>query len=119
MVRPPAHGAALRAEVSRAAVRRAGRTARDRVAAATRSADPDRMREEAANLTAAHEITDSARQACRIELAAGLLNERAYADAMHLLELAEPEPEDPLHRTWLHETVMAYRKVSEGTADAA
>ena len=52
-------------------------------------------------------------------MAAGLLNERAYADAMHLLELAEPEPEDPLHRTWLHKTVMAYRKVAESTDDAA
>ena len=99
--------------------RRAGKTVRDRVAAATRSADADKMREEAMNLTAAQDITDSTRRACRIELAAALLNEGAYADAMHLLELAKPEPEDPLHRTWLHKTVMAYRKVGESTDDAA
>ena len=52
-------------------------------------------------------------------MAAALLNEGAYADAMHLLELAKPEPEHPLHRTWLHITVMAYRKVGESTDDAA
>ncbi len=99
--------------------RRAGKTVRDGVAAATRSADPDRMREEAANVAAAQGITDDARRACRIELAAALLNERAYVDAMELLELAKPEPADPLHRTWLLKTVMAYRKAAESTDDAA
>jgi hypothetical protein len=99
--------------------RRAGKTVRDRVAAATRSADPDRMREEAANVTAAQEISEPARRACRIELAAALLNECAYFDAMQLLELARPDPSDPLHRTWLHKTVMAYRKVAETSDDPA
>lgn len=99
--------------------RRAGKTVRDRVSAATRSADPDRMREEAANVAAAQEISDDARRACRIELAAALLNECAYVDAMRLLELAKPEPADPLHRTWLLKTVMACRKVAESTDDAA
>ena len=99
--------------------RRAGKTVRERVAAATRSADPDKMREEADNLDKDREITDSARRACRIELAAGLLTEGAYTDAKELLEKAKPEPGDPLHRTWLHKTVMAYRKVGERTDDAA
>lgn len=99
--------------------RRAGKTVRDRVSAATRSADPDRLREEAANVAAAQGILEDARRACRIELAAALLNECAYVDAMQLLELAKPEPEDPLHRTWLLKTVMAYRKVAESTDDAA
>jgi hypothetical protein len=98
--------------------RRVGKTVRDAVAAATRSADPDRLREEAANVATAQGISDHARLACRIELAAALMNERAYDDAMQLLELAEPEREDPLHRTWLLKTVMAYRSVAENTDDA-
>ena len=77
------------------------------------------MREEADNLDKDREITDSARRACRIELAAGLLTEGAYTHAKELLEKAKPEPGDPLHRTWLHKTVMAYRKVAERTEDAA
>jgi len=99
--------------------RRAGKTARERVAAATRSADPIKMREEAGNLDKDREITDAARDACRIELAASLLTEGAYTDAKELLEKAKPEPGNPLHRTWLHKTVMAYRKVGERTKDAA
>jgi hypothetical protein len=98
---------------------RAGRTVRERVATATRSADPAKMREEAVNLDKNHEITDSARRACRIELATGLLADGAYADAKELLEEAKPEPGDPLHRTWLHKTVLAYRRVAESSANAA
>jgi hypothetical protein len=41
------------------------------------------------------------------------MDEEAYADARSLLELAKPTPEDPLHRTWLHHTVMAYRRLGE------
>jgi len=99
--------------------RRAGKTVRERVAAAMRSADPVKMREEADNLDKDREITDSARRACRIELGAGLLTEGAYTHAKELLEKAKPEPGDPLHRTWLHKAVMAYRKVAERTDDAA
>jgi hypothetical protein len=105
--------------------RRAGKTVRDAVAAATRSADPDKMRAEAANVAAATDIKPVARRACQIELAAGLLNEGAYDDARKLLELAKPGPddpppdEDPLQRTWLHKTVMAYRRLGEQTADEA
>jgi hypothetical protein len=104
--------------------RRTGKTVRDRVAAATRSADPDKMRAEAANVAVAQDITDSARRACRVELASGLLNEGQYDDARRLLDLARPGPddpppeEDPLHRTWLHKTVMAYRRLGEETEDA-
>ena len=61
----------------------------------------------------------STRRACRIELGAGLLTEGAYTHAKELLEKAKPEPGDPLHRTWLHKAVMAYRKVAERTDDAA
>jgi hypothetical protein len=100
-------------------VRLTQKTIRDQVALAAQSADPDRMRQEATNLAEEQGITESARRACRIELAAGLLNERAYTDAMHLLEMAKPEPSDPLHRTWLHKMVMAYRKVGENTDDPA
>jgi hypothetical protein len=92
---------------------------RDQVAAATQSGNPDKMREEIADLAQAQGITDSARRACRIELAAGLMNEGAYDDAMDLLELAKPEPKDSLHRTWLHKMVMAYRKVAESSNDPA
>lgn len=92
---------------------------RDQVAAAVQSGDPAKMADEATDLTEAQGITENARRACRIELAAGLLNERAYVDAMHLLEAAKPPPDDPLHRTWLLKSVMAYRKVGENTDDAA
>jgi hypothetical protein len=105
--------------------RRAGKNVRDAVAAATRSADPDKMRAEALNVATAPDVSNVARRACRIELAAGLLNEGAYDDARNLLELAKPGPddpppdEDPLHRTWLHKTVMAYRRLGEQTTDEA
>jgi hypothetical protein len=80
---------------------------------------------EAINVTAAQDIKEPARRACRIELAAGLLDEGAYAEARDLLKLAQagpadPPPEkDPLHRTWLHKTVMAYRRLGEETENAA
>lgn len=92
---------------------------RDDVAAAAQSGDPDKMRKEAANLAESDEITDAARRACRIELAAALLNEGANSDAMQLLELAKPEPDDRLHRAWLHKMVMAYRRVAEKSDDPA
>ncbi|MCT7658044.1 tetratricopeptide repeat-containing protein [Mycobacterium deserti] len=92
---------------------------RERVATATQSADEAKMLRAADDVAAAEGMTESARRACRIELAAGLMNEAAYLDAMNLLELAKPESQDPLHRTWLHKTLMAYRRVAEGTEDAA
>jgi hypothetical protein len=64
-------------------------------------------------------IADSTRRALRIELAAGLLQETAYADARDLLDQARPQPGDPMHRTWLHKTVMAYRRLGEQSADPA
>lgn len=101
---------------ARAAVpgfRVAGKEVRDRVAEAIRSADVTVMRAAAAEVETNGEIRPSARRACRIELAAAMLHEQAYADARSLLELARPAPEDPLHRTWLHHTVMAYRRLGE------
>lgn len=92
---------------------------REQVAAATQSADPTKMREAVKEVDEAEGMTDPARRACRIELAAGLMNESKYDDAMELLEIAKPDPEDPLHRTWLHKMVMAYRKVAESSDDLA
>ncbi|MGE2717262.1 tetratricopeptide repeat-containing protein [Mycolicibacterium litorale] len=91
----------------------AGKEVRDRVAEAIRSADVDEMRKAAGDLESNREILVSARRACRIELAAAMMDEKAYDDARVLLELAKPTPEDPLHRTWLHHTVMAYRRLGE------
>jgi hypothetical protein len=97
----------------------AGKEIRDRVAAAIRSADAGQLRDVAIDVTLNQEISDAARRACWIELAAALLDEKAYAEARNLLELARPEPDDPLHRTWLHQTVMAYRRLGEQSTDPA
>lgn len=92
---------------------------REQVAAATQSADQTTMLRAADDVAAAQGMTEPARRACRIELAAGLMNEADYRHAMTLLELAKTEPNDPLHRTWLHKTVMTYRRVAERTDDPA
>jgi len=92
---------------------------RRRVANATRSADPDAMRAEAAKLAAVGDISDFTRRALWIELASGLLTEGDYGGARELLERAKPAPDDPLHRTWLHKTVMAYRRLGEQSSDPA
>jgi len=92
---------------------------RQSVAQAVQSADVGSMRAAAAQVAAVPDIADSTRRALRIELAAGLLQETAYADARDLLERARPEPGDPMHRTWLHKTVMAYRRLGEQSADPA
>jgi hypothetical protein len=111
---------------SRAALpgfRETQRSVRERVATAAQSADPEKMLAEAKALGTAA-ISDEARRACRIELAAALLNEGASTEAMELLELAKPEddpakpPEDdPLRRIWFHKTVMAYRNTAESSDD--
>ncbi|RZT18363.1 hypothetical protein EV589_2619 [Mycobacterium sp. BK558] len=99
--------------------RLAQKTIREQVAAATQSGSLDRMREEIINVAQARAITEAARRACRIELAVGLMSECAYAEAMQLLHISRPEPDDPLHRTWLHTVVMATRRVAESSDDPA
>lgn len=47
------------------------------------------------------------------------MDEKAYADARDVLEPAKPQLDDPLHRTWLHQTVMAYRRLGEQSTGPA
>ena len=71
-------------------------------------------------LTAAAEVAvaaldESTRRSLRIELAVALLGELEYRDSLELLSVAEPPTDDPLHRLWLHSSVMALRHVGENT----
>lgn len=67
----------------------------------------------AAGLLATAAIDEPTRAALRIELAIGLLGEQDYAEALALFEIAQPELSSPLHRLWLHQTVMALRRLAE------
>jgi hypothetical protein len=66
----------------------------------------------AAEVLATAIIDESVRSALRIELAVGLIGEEDYQRALALLDIAEPELDSPLHRLWLHQTVMALRRVA-------
>lgn len=85
---------------------------RDTIRKALRTSDGTEMRA-AAELLDTASIDEPARGALRIELAVGLIGEGDYADALALLEIAQPELGNPLHRLWLHQTVMALRRLAE------
>lgn len=67
-----------------------------------------------AGTVASATVDEQTRSALRIELAVSLLGEGEYREALALLETAQPEIESPLHRLWLHQTVMALRRNAEG-----
>jgi hypothetical protein len=79
---------------------------------AIKTSDGAQMRA-AAELLGAASTDEATRGALRIELGVGLIGEGAYEDALALLETAEPESTSPLHRLWLHRTVMALRRIAE------
>lgn len=85
---------------------------RDTVRKSVRTSDGAEMRA-AASLLATATIDEPVRGALRIELAVGLIAEGDYGDALALLEIAQPELSSPLHRLWLHQTVMALRRLAE------
>ncbi|MCZ4541350.1 hypothetical protein QNA14_15135 [Dietzia kunjamensis] len=85
---------------------------RDTVRKSLKSSDDAEMRA-AAGLLATAIIDEPARGALRIELAVGLIGEGDYGAALALLEIAQPESSSPLHRLWLHQTVMALRRLAE------
>jgi hypothetical protein len=91
--------------------------ARQRVAEAVRSADRELMRDEAGWLEQAPDLPEPLRRALRMELAWALLGESAYRDARELFDLSRPPLDDPLHRTWLQRSVMAYRRSGEVETD--
>lgn len=87
--------------------------ARDRVSAAIKSSDAAEMNAAAEWVGSTTEVHEGLRRSLRIELAIGLHAEEAYEDARALLELAQPSLDDPLHRIWLQESVMVYRRLGE------
>lgn len=86
------------------------------IALAIRSSDAGRMRSAARELQACTEIGEETRQALRIELAAGLLDEAAYQASADLLDASEPAEHSPMHRTWLHKSAMAHRRLGDESA---
>lgn len=93
--------------------------ARDRISVAIKSSDAAAMKAAAEWVGSATEVNEGLRRSLRIELAIGLHAEEAYEDARALLELAQPSPDDPLHRIWLQESVMVYRRLGEDAQDSA
>jgi hypothetical protein len=91
--------------------------ARHRVAEAIRSSDGGTMCLEAQWLETAPGVSEPVRGALRLELAIGLLDESSYDDARSLLDLSQPSMDDPLHRLWLHKSVMVYRRLGERASD--
>lgn len=89
---------------------------RRRIAIAIRSSDAGRMQTAARELQACSEIGEDTRQALRIELAAGLLDEAAYQASADLLDASEPSEDSPMHRTWLHKSAMAHRRLGDVNA---
>ncbi|MGD8194131.1 TRAFs-binding domain-containing protein [Herbiconiux sp. P18] len=87
--------------------------ARDRISAAIKSSDAADMNAAAEWVGSTTEVHEGLRRSLRIELAIGLHAEEAYEDARALLELAQPSLDDPLHRIWLQESVMVYRRLGE------
>ncbi|MDD1475475.1 tetratricopeptide repeat-containing protein [Arthrobacter sp. H16F315] len=90
---------------------------RKRIRTALKSAAAEPMLA-AADILITADISEQARLALRLELAVGLLDESRYEDALSLLELAEPAMENPLHRVWLHKSVLALRRIGERTSDS-
>ncbi|QHN62797.1 tetratricopeptide repeat-containing protein [Curtobacterium flaccumfaciens] len=90
---------------------------RNAVRVSLKTSDGDQMRR-ASELVTAADIDEPTRSALRIELAVGLLGEGEYSEALALLETAQPETGSPLHRLWLHRTVMALRRLGEGPNSA-
>ncbi len=93
--------------------------ARDRISVAIKSSDSAAMKAVAEWVGSATEVHEGLRRSLRIELAIGLHAEEAYEDAQALLELAQPSLDDPLHRIWLQESVMVYRRLGEDAQDPA
>jgi len=91
--------------------------ARDRISVAIKSSDAVAMKAAAEWVASATEVHEGLRRSLRIELAIGLHAEGAYEDARALLELTQPTPDDPLHRIWLQESVMVYRRLGEDAQD--
>ncbi|KQR89407.1 hypothetical protein ASF96_06745 [Microbacterium sp. Leaf179] len=87
--------------------------ARDRISAAIKSSDAAEMNAAAEWVGSTTEVHEGLRRSLRIEVAIGLHAEEAYEDARALLELAQPSLDDPLHRIWLQESVMVYRRLGE------
>lgn len=83
---------------------------------AVKSSDSVRMSEAAESLAAAN-IDEPTRGSLRIELAVGLLSEGDYRNALALLEIAQPDYNSPLHRLWLHQSVMALRRLAEQSGE--
>ncbi|WP_140393398.1 tetratricopeptide repeat-containing protein [Leucobacter sp. 7(1)] len=91
--------------------------AREKIGLAIKSSDPDAMKAAAEWLSNATGVHEGLRRSLRIELAIGLHAEEDYADARALLELSQPGLDDPLHRVWLQECVMVYRRLGEDERD--
>lgn len=89
---------------------------RSEVRNAIRSSSATRMKSVAETLASAA-TDESTRADLRIQLAVGLSGEGEYAAALALLEVAQPEPSGPLHRLWLHQTVMALRRMAAYAGD--
>jgi hypothetical protein len=87
------------------------------VAEALRSSKAELMHAQSALVAKETGITESTRRSLRIELATGLMAESEYREAQHLLDLARPQTDDPLHRIWLQQSVMVYRRLGESTTD--
>lgn len=91
--------------------------ARNRVSVAVKSSDADEMNAAARWVGSTADVHEPLRRSLRIELAIGLHAEEAYEDARALLEVAQPNLDDPLHRIWLQESVMVYRRLGEDAQD--
>lgn len=90
---------------------------RREVAKSIRSSRAELMCAQAELLGQETAVDESTRRSLRIELATGLAAEKEYKAAQHLLELARPQTNDPLHRIWLQQSVMVYRRLGEVSID--
>jgi hypothetical protein len=95
--------------------------ARRRVADALRSSSAKTLLAAAGDLTTETLVPADARAGLEIQLAAGLVRESAYEDAVTLLEGIRnestfevgPAKSSPLRRLWLQQLAMAHRRVGE------